>query len=125
MYTKRKPYHNEEIAELIRLYQEDLISELESVSLDHLTKLALSIYLAKVSKFDVLLKRVERESLSRLDDYDEVMFPQLLRSFSHCYNNTGFGDDKTFVAYQVRVKDIFKKMNPRDKTETMYTYANR
>lgn len=53
------------------------------------------------------------------------MFPQHLRSFTHCYDNNGFGDDKTFVQYQYRAKKLFEKMNPRDKTETMFTYVNR
>ncbi len=125
LYTKRKHYHRTEIGEIIRHYQDELIGELEAVSTDHLTKLALAIYLGKVGKFDVLLKRVERESLRRLNEFDHVMLPQLLRSFTHCYDNQGFGDDRSFVIYESKVSKLFEKMNPRDQTELMFTYANR
>ena len=69
---------------LLQDYQADLISELESVSEEHLAKLALALYIYRIDGFEIMLKRVEREVVRRKDKLDGIILPQIVRSLNSC-----------------------------------------
>ena len=126
-FGQMKLYEEQDLDELVAIYEDDLCEAGEEADAEHLTRLAQAMYILKTGGYENIFWRIERRAneLASQDKLDIYHVTNILRAFSRSQNNRMCAKDKTFYNLEKAVLRNLDSATDRELSHLMYAYGIR
>ena len=111
--------------ELMVHYEFEMLDKVQFCDKDHLTRLALSLYLMTSCSFPNIMRRVEYQSRDLKDKLDEYNLANIIKSLTRAKKMPYFGENKTFIELEPKIQEKINNFDIRNLSHIMYSYAVR